>query len=60
MTVILYIIISGWLQRQNMAVMESCPYVITKEEEPVLVYFGYAAYEEEGYYEIYVPFRKIC
>ena len=30
------------------------PYVITKEEEPVLVYFGYAAYEEEGYYEIYV------
>ena len=30
------------------------PYLITKEEEPVLVYFGYAAYEEEGYYEIYV------
>lgn len=34
------------------------PYVIMKEKEPVLVYFGYASYDEEGYYEIYTLSRK--
>ena len=34
------------------------PYAIMKEEGPVLVYFAYASWEEEGCYEIYKLSRK--